>query len=321
MSIVLVTGASGFIGQRVCSVFVARGYTVSAVVRSGLWHPQSPAGTLRMFAVGGMNASTEWAETLEGVDSVIHCAARAHVIKETARNPLEEFRMVNVGGTIRLAEQCVSAGVRRFIFLSSIGVLGTNTNSRGPFSASDIPAPAEDYALSKLEAEEGLRELARTSSMEVVIVRPPLVYGRGVKGNFARLLQLLERGIPLPLSAVENRRSLVGIDNLVDLLLRCVEHPRAAGEVFLVSDGEDLSVSSLLQRMARMMGRSPRLFPVPVSLLRLAGAVTGRQVEVDRLVGSLQVDITRTRELLDWNPPLTVDEGLRRMFQNTGGST
>lgn len=294
---------------------MARGYRVKAVVRDDVRRFEPTLGALKVVPLGMIHAGMDWSGALEGVDSVIHCAARAHVVRETTKHPLDQFRKVNVLGSVRLAKQCVSAGVRRFVFLSSIGVLGSNTNCRGPFTISDKPAPVEDYALSKLEAEQGLYEIARASSMEVVIVRPPIVYGPGVKGNFARLLRLLDTGLPLPFGAIENRRSLVGIENLVDLLVCCVNHPRAADEALLVSDGEDLTTSDLLRRIARIMGRSPRLLPVPVSILRLAGALAKRQGEVDRLVGSLQVDIGRTRDLLGWEPPLSVDEGLRHMIQ------
>lgn len=322
----LVTGASGFIGQSVCRELVARGHTVHGVIRS--LDSVSPASLVGLdySAIGDIGAGIDWSAVLdsrirgdrvksenrEGIDCIIHCAARAHVIHETESDALAAYRAVNVDGTRRLAEQAANAGVRRFVFLSSIGVLGIHTNGRGPFFVYEAPSPVEDYAISKWEAEKALHAVAACTGLEVVIVRPPLVYGPGAKGNFTRLLELVSRGLPLPLAAVDNRRSLVGLDNLVDLLIRCAEHPRVAGQTFLVSDGLDLSTSELLHRIAAVMGRPRRLFPVPVPLLRAAGRIFGRLNEIDRLVGSLQVDASHTRNVLDWTPPVSVEEGFRK---------
>jgi nucleoside-diphosphate-sugar epimerase len=266
---------------------------------------------------------------------VIHCAARTHVMRDEALDPLTEYRRGNVHGTLNLARQAAAKGVKRFLFLSSVKVSGERTDglpwpfgprndgtmsSReaarplgDPFTVNDEPRPEDAYGLSKWEAERGLWEIASQTGMEVLVVRPPLVYGPGVKGNFARLLDLVRSGVPLPLAAVNNRRSFIGLDNLVDLLIRCVDHPKAAGQTLLVSDGQDLSTPELLGMIANAMGRPARLFPVPVPLLRLAGQALGRLNEVDRLVGSLQVDSSATRQLLGWTPPVSVEEGVRRM--------
>jgi nucleoside-diphosphate-sugar epimerase len=204
-------------------------------------------------------------------------------------------------------------GVRRLVFLSSIGVLGIHTNGRGPFFVSDAPKPVEDYAISKWEAEQALMAVSAKTGLEVVVVRPPLVYGPGVKGNLLRLLRCVARSVPLPLGAVHNQRSLMGLSNLVDLLLRCAEHPAAAGQTFLASDGLDLSTPHLIRLMAEGMNRPARLLPVPVALLQAGGSLLGKRGELDRLVGSLQVDSRHTRELLGWTPPVSVADGVREM--------
>jgi nucleoside-diphosphate-sugar epimerase len=230
---------------------------------------------------------------------------------------LPAYWAVNVEGTRRLAEQAATAGVRRMVYLSSIKVNGEQTAHGIPYSVKSIPSPADGYAISKCGAEYALREVAARTGMEVVVVRPPLIYGPGVRGNLARLLRLVRLGLPLPFGCVQNKRSLVGLDNLVDLLIRCVNHPGAAGETFLVSDGEDLSTTDLLNEMAVAMGRSARLFPLPMALLRLGGSCFGSGVEIDRLLGSLQIDSSHTRRVLGWSPPVSVREGIRRMVQNT----
>ena len=254
--------------------------------------------------------------SLIGIDCVIHCAALVHVMSESAEGALAAYRDVHVEITRRLAEQAVASGVRRFVFLSSVKVNGESTDGLPrPFGARNDAKPRDPYGISKWEAEQALWEVSAKTGLEVVVVRPPLVYGPGVKGNLARLLKLVRSGVPLPLGALQNKRSLIGLDNLVDLLIRCVDHPEAAGQTFLVSDGEDLSTPDLIRHMAAAMNRSPRLFPAPVSLLRLAGGALGKLAEIDRLVGSLQIDSSHTRRVLGWTPSVSVQEGIRRMVQ------
>lgn len=265
--------------------------------------------------VGDIGPATDWTTVLNGVDCVVHLAARAHVMDDSAPEPLAAYREVNVAGTRRLAEQAAAAGVRRLVMVSSIKVNGERTAPGAPFLFSDPPAPEDAYGLSKWEAEQALWLVAAETGLEVVVVRPPLVYGPGARGNFQRLLRWVARGLPLPLGAVENRRSLVALDNLVDLLRVCIDHPAATGQTFLVSDGEDLSTPELIRRLAAAMGRKPRLLPVPPALLRLGGWLLGRSGEVARLLGSLQVDIAHTREILGWTPPISVQEGLRRTVE------
>jgi nucleoside-diphosphate-sugar epimerase len=242
------------------------------------------------------------------VDAIVHLAARVHVMRDTAADPLAEFRRVNLDGTISLASQAAAAGVRRFVYVSSAKVNG----EAGIYSEDDPPAPEDAYSISKHEAEVGLRQIASASKMEAVIIRPPLVYGPGVRANFQQLMRAVAFGIPLPLGAVHNLRSLIGVDNLVDFMLTCLEHPAAAGETFLVSDGEDLSTTDLVRRIARAMDRSPRLVPVPASALMAAAAVIGRGNAARRVLGTLRLDITKARQRLGWTAPVMLDEGLRR---------
>ncbi len=231
---------------------------------------------------------------------------------DQAKDPLAEFRAVNVAGTLNLARQAVSAGVKRFVFISSIKVNGEGTASGKPYTADDTPMPVDPYGISKLEAEQGLQALSQETGMEVVIIRPVLVYGPGVKANFRSMMSWLRKGIPLPLGATGNKRSLVAVDNLVDLIATCIDHPAAANQTFLVSDGEDLSTTQLLQRMGKALGRPARLLPVPASLLQAGAAMLGKRAIAQRLCGSLQVDIGKTRELLGWAPPVSVDDALRK---------
>jgi nucleoside-diphosphate-sugar epimerase len=305
---VLVTGANGFVGSALCRRLLQDGTPVRAAVRS----PEACSGGVSVVEVAGLAADTDWSPALQDVEQVVHLAARVHVMQEYAGDPLAQYRRVNVEGTVRLARQAAAAGVRRFVFLSSIKVNGESTQLGHAFTADDVPMPEDPYGVSKLEAEWALHEVARQTGMELVIVRPPLVYGPGVKANFGQMMRVLSRGWPLPLGAVtDNRRSLVALGNLVDLIVTCLHHPNAANQTFLVSDGEDLSTAGLLRRLGDALGRPARLVPVPVGLLKLGFALMGRPGLHQRLCGSLQVDMVKTRQLLGWEPPLTVDEGLR----------
>jgi len=302
-----VTGANGFIGRALCNALFLRGQPVQALLREA-----SSENRYETTVVGDVTGDPDWAVALAGVDCVIHCAARAHVLNESAANPLEAFRAVNLRATQRLAKQAASVGVRRLIFLSSIGVLGVNTNGSPPFSVRDTPNPPENYGISKWEAEQALWEVARSTGLEVVVIRPPLVYGPGVRANFLRLMQLVDKGMPLPLGGVENRRSLIGIENLVDLIIRCVDHPAAQGQTFLVSDGQDISTKELILELAKIMDRPARLLSLPRAWLRCAAWGVGRLAEVDRLTDSLRVDIRHTCETLDWKPPVSLQGGLQQ---------
>lgn len=301
-----VTGASGFVGGALLEQLARERYNVVALVR----RPTILQGAV-VRAVGDLEKAEGLADALKGVDVLVHLAARAHVMHEHCSDALPLYRAVNVDATIRLAEAAVGAGVKRIVFVSSIKVNGEHTATR-PFTAADEPAPQDAYGLSKREAEAVLWRIAGETGLEITVIRPPLVYGPLVKGNLRRLSSLVQRGLPLPFGAVRNRRSLVSAYNLCDLLVRCIEHPAAVGQTFLASDGEDLSTPDLIREIAAAMSRPARLWPVPVPILRLAGRVAGRLDEVDRLCGSLRVDIAKTHELLDWQPPLSVREGFRR---------
>lgn len=305
----LVTGANGFVGSELCERLRRNGVSVRGAVRSLSSQPDAAAAV----AIGSLSSETDWTAALRNVDLVVHLAARVHVMNDKNSAPLAEFRRVNVDGTVALARQAAAAGVRRFVFLSSIKVNGEFTEEEQPFAADDVPAPEDPYGISKHEAEQLLRQVASDTGIEVVIIRPPLVYGPGVKANFGSMMRWLARGVPLPLAAItKNRRSLVGLDNLVDLIATCLNHPAAANQTFLVSDGEDLSTAELLKRMGAAMGHPAPLFYVPPKLLELGATVVNKRGIYQRLCGSLQIDITKTRQLLGWTPLLAVDDGLRR---------
>lgn len=312
MRTVVVTGAGGFVGGALCNALYADGRHVRAVVRRPA--PGLPAG-VETVLVRDLLDRVALATALEGADVVVHLAARVHVMREDMADPLTALREVNVAGTLALARQAAATGAKRFIFISSVKVNGEGTHPGHPFREADLPAPVDPYSVSKMEAEQGLMALAASTGMEVVVIRPPLVYGSGVRANFAALIRAVARGVPLPLGAISNHRSLVALDSLVDLIRTCLDHPAAANQTFFVSDGEDLSTPELVRRLARAMGRPVRLFPVPVSML-LAGATFLRKRDVaQRLLGSLQMDISKARDLLGWTPLVTVDEGLRRAVQ------
>jgi nucleoside-diphosphate-sugar epimerase len=310
---IFLTGASGFIGCVIERELRERvGISLTLLVRS-----PGPAFSQTTYVVGRLSVDTDWSTAVAQQQVVIHAAARAHVMKDEVADPLAEYRRVNVEGTLNLARQAAAAGVKRFIFISSIKVNGEATVKSSAFSANDEAAPEDAYGVSKLEAEQGLLHLAAETGMEVVVIRPPLVYGPSVKGNFASMIKLVEKGIPLPLGAIHNKRSLVGVDNLVDLIIRCIDHPAAANQVFLAGDGQDLSTTELLRGVGEAMDKPARLIPVPAGMLEFGAALLGKKAMAQRLLGSLQVDISKTCELLDWKPPYTVQEGLRRCFERS----
>lgn len=306
---ILVTGASGFVGGALCASLVNH-FPLRISVRD--------KSKTELFAnvdifEASISPDQDWSSTLSGVSAVVHCAARVHVMSEEAADPLFEFRRANVDGTLNLARQASEAGVRRFVFISSIKVNGECTDLGHPFTADQIPVPSDPYGVSKYEAEMGLRALSEETGMEVVIIRSPLVYGPGVKANFLSMMNWLRRGISLPLGGVtKNRRSFVFIDNLVSMIIACINQPAAANQIFLVSDDEDLSTSGLLERMALALGLPSKLIAVPTALITLGAKLIGRSDISQRLCGSLQVDIRKTKDLLGWSPPVSVDEGLRK---------
>lgn len=321
MAAILVTGANGFVGGFLCAALVDRGHQVKAAIR-GIDAKANLNERVLPIVVGDINAKTDWLAALRDVEVVIHLAARVHVMQENALDADEAFQRVNTLGTKNLAQQAADAGVRRFIFLSSIKVLG-EFQSYLLFDHLTPVAPQDPYARSKCAAEQSLQTIAATKPMQTVIVRTPLVYGAGVKGNFLRLMQLIARGWPLPLCWVKNKRSMVSVENLCDLLVECVNHPAAAGEVFLCADAESYSTPDLIRQLAVTMGKPIRLWPVPVGLLKIFARLLRKQAEVSRLCDSLQVDTAYTQQRLNWQPPFTLAQGLAKTaaaFLNTSES-
>lgn len=307
---ILVTGASGFVGQALVAHLVGLDATeVIAMMRAT---PAIRLAGARYVAGGDMTAGRLRVATLEGVEVIVHAAARVHVLNDDKAMSATEFDRVNVTPTLELARQAVAAGVRRFVFLSSIGVNGVQTDIGKPFTEADPPNPHNPYANSKLKAEQGLLLLSEQSGLEVVIIRPPLVYGPGVRANFAALMRAVQRGWPLPLACVHNLRSMVAMDNLVSFIATCVDHPQAANTTFLVSDGQDISSPDLVRGLAQALGVTARLVPVPVSALQFVGRALGRGDVIQRVCGNLRVDISKARRVLAWQPPVSMDEGLRR---------
>ena len=312
---ILVTGGTGFIGKAIInSLLLDRQFILTITIRRPDKVVEFESGNLEklnVVSIGEVNSGTDWSDALNECGVVIHCAAQVHIMDDLVADPLMVFREVNTLGTLNLAKQAAQIGVRRFIFISTVKVNGEWNPSGHPFGPDDVNIPSDPYGLSKYEAEAGLRELANKSGMEVVIIRPPLVYGPGVKGNFDRMVRWLIKGAPLPFGAVDNQRSLVSVANLVSLITVCIEHPKAANETFLVSDGCDLSTTDLLTKLSLLLNTPRRLLPVPAAWLMLAARLLGKEDVAQRLLGSLQVDIEKNRFLLDWTPPMTVDEGLK----------
>ncbi len=306
---ICVTGATGFVGAALCDLLAVLGHSVIKVVRRDL----GPGS----IAVGEISAATSWAEAVAGCDVVVHLAARVHVMQETVADPVALFDAVNTIATRNLVLAAARAGVKRFVFVSTVKVNGESTAPGHPFTENDAPAPQDAYAWSKYQAEEELKRLAHQHAMEFVIIRSPLVYGPGVKANFASLMRLVARAWPLPLGGIHNQRSLVGLGNLVDFIATCVAHPNAANQTFLVSDGQDLSTTELVRAMACAAGVTARLLPVPAGLLLLAGTCLGQGAAIHRLCDSLQVDIAKARTLLGWVPPHSVSSGLVRAYKGT----
>lgn len=306
---ILLTGATGFVGSALQHRIVAdKKYDLTIAVRREVAVPS----TVRAVQVADLTTHTDWADALQGTDVVIHSAARVHVMNEISTDPLAEFRKVNVEGTLALARQAVAAGVKRFVFVSSIKVNGEGTTLGQAYTADDDANPSDPYGVSKYEAEQALLALAQETGLEVAIVRPVLVYGPGVKANFCSMMKWVQRGVPLPLGAIHNKRSLVALDNLVDLILTCATHPAAVNQVFLASDGHDLSTTQMLQQLGVALDKPARLLPIPMSWLNLAFTLLGKKSFNQRLCGSLQVDIAKNQQLLGWTPPVSVAEAMRK---------
>ena len=304
----LVTGGNGFVGRALCEHLSGTGYAVRAAVR------RQPEVSLPYSSIvnAGLLPETDWLPALKGIEVVVHLAARVHVMDEKAGDPLVAFRAVNVDGTRKLAEDALAAGVRRLIYVSSVKANGEYTLPGRPFIEAQ-EAPVDPYGISKLEAEQMLMTLGRERGLDIVVIRPPLIYGPGVKANFLRLMQLVAKGMPLPFACVHNKRSLLGLSNLIDLLQCCMSHPDAAGRVFLASDGNDLSTQELVRSLAEVLDVRPRLLPIPVCAMKVAAGMLGRQAAMQRLVGSLQVDISLAETVLGWKPQFSTEEEMRKL--------
>jgi len=305
---ILITGASGFLGGAIVDLLCQKQIPVRAIVHRN--RPAFPTG-VEVGVITSLNASTSWSGVLKNVSAVVHCAARVHVMRDDQATALEACRQINTEGTLNLAHQAATAGVTRFLFISTIGVHGAETEN-GPFHADSPASPQTPYAQSKWEAEEGLREIARDTGMEIVIIRPPLIYGKDAPGNFTSLLSAVNRYLPLPLGAVHNHRSFAAVENVADLVLCCLEHSAAANQAFLVSDGDDLSTSAFIRKIATVQGKVSMLIPVPVALMAGIARLVGKEETVHKLTCSLYVDIQKNNSLLGWHPIIGVEEGLRK---------
>ena len=306
----LLTGSTGFLGRALSGYLVNDSkYKIVLALRHEL---SKSIVDCESIVVGDIEAATDWKQALTSVDVVIHTAARAHIMNDTVADPLAEFRKVNTAGTLKLARQAAEAGIKRFVFISTVKVNGEMTLLNHPFSPEDSFIPNDPYSLSKYEAEQGLLALAEEVGMEMVIIRPPLIYGPGVKANFLSMMKWIQKGMPLPFGSIHNKRSLVALDNLVSFIIHCIDHPKAANEVFLISDGEDVSTPELIQQVAKSFGKKALLLPVPVILMTFVAQLLGKRDMASRLFGSLQVDSSKARELLSWKPVITMEEQLKK---------
>ena len=305
---ILITGTTGFVGRILCERMMADGWQVRGTVRYAEQAASLPTG-VEVVRIKSIGADTDWSDALSGVDAVVHLAARVHVMNDTATDPLSAFRLVNVAGTERLARMAATNGVKRFVYISSVKVNGEGCEKA--FTEHDIPAPDDPYGISKWEAEQVLHKIANDTGLEVVILRPPLVYGPGVKANFLSLFKIVDRGIPLPLASINNHRSLIYLENFVDAITTCINHPEAAGQTYLVRDGEAVSTSELIRRVAAALGRPARLFLFSPSLMRFVGRLLGKSDAIERLVGSLTIDSSKIQRELGWKPPYTMEQGLK----------
>ncbi|MCF6250293.1 MAG: SDR family oxidoreductase [Methylococcaceae bacterium] len=306
---ILITGATGFVGKRLCNELQNDNHEVYVAIRK---KTESVVEKIYQFEIGDLSAEIDWSKVLQGVEVVVHTAARVHIMNDSVVDPITEFRRVNTAATLTLARQAATSGVKRFIFISSIKVNGEMTKPNHPFQPDDAFIPVDPYALSKYEAEQGLLKVAEETRMELVIIRPPLVYGAGVRANFASMMKWIKIGIPLPLGAVRNQRSFVALDNLVSFIIHCIDHPKAANEIFLISDGEDVSTTELLRKVAKVFGQKAFLLPVPITWMRLVATLMGKSDVTNRLFGSLQVDSSKVYELLGWKQVITMDEQLKK---------
>jgi UDP-N-acetyl-alpha-D-quinovosamine dehydrogenase len=307
---ILLTGANGFIGTAIGVTYIAKGGGVRAAIRR---NKELPLALDEKFSVvGEIDGRTSWSGAFRDVSVVVHAAARVHVMNRKIRNSLVEYRKINVDGTLNLIRQAAASGVRRFIYISSVKVIGESTRLGKPYEVGDEVSPKDPYGVSKFEAELGLRRVASKLGIEIVIIRPPLVYGPGVKANFLSMMDWLSKGVPLPFGSLTNQRSLVALENLVDLVITCIDHPAAANQTFLVSDGQDLSTTELLRQMAKLLGKRVWLLPIPAQVLESLAPVFGKQDLIERLCGTFQIDISRTCELLDWSPPTSSVEAMNK---------
>lgn len=313
MKKILVTGASGFIGQSLSNTLVTRNKLVHGIIRNT--SKVKKHNKIKYSIVSEINLETDWSKLLSNVECIIHCAGRSHIMKKSFENSEYKYRSINVEGTLKLANQAVVAGVKRFIFLSSIKVNGEKTKKTSKYKYDDDTKPEDIYGKSKWEAEQGLWQISKQTGLQVIIIRAPLVYGPRAKGNLKSLVKLVESGLPLPFSQIKNQRSLIGIDNLVDLLIRCIDNSDASGKTFLASDDKDLSTPDLIKLIASSIGTKANLFPAPLFLLKFLSNIFGKKKELNKLTESLRVDNSYTKEILNWTPPTSVEEGIRRMVQ------